>query len=1012
MVCSAGTARSPFCSLIRIVSLLCLSLVPLFSAWVAAAQAGPSSSQSSQTHKVPQDSNLPPAEQILSSYEGQAVTSVEIAGRPDLNTSDFQSKFVQKEGQPFAREKVEATAAALKETGQFQKVRIQVEPLSKGLRVLYVLEPAVWYGIFQFPGAERYAYSRLIQVSNYTSQAPYDAATVEQDRQRLLRFFRQEGYFKADVTARLQTDTKHGVVNVIFETSLGKKAKFGQVNITGVPPGQEEELHDQITGTLARFRGAAVRPGKTYKRPTLNKATNRLESHLQKKGYLAAQVKLSGAQYQADTNRADIQFNADPGTKTKVQVEGAHLWPWTKKTLLPVYQGVGVDPETVAEGEQSLSSYYQKKGYFDIKVSSQITGNDQLRTVTYRIAKGKKHSVTDVRTAGEQQLKADQLTPHIAVQKKHFLSHGQFSDQLVRASIKNLKGVYESQGFSSVQVTSNVINHGGDIEVTFHVTEGPRDVVSSLSIQGANTFSESQFAPKGLKVAAGQPYSQANVQSDRAGIMANYFRAGYLTASFRETAKQVSKNDPHHINVIYHIYEGPRVFTGDVLTLGRNYTRQRLIDQDVGILKPDQPLTETDLLTAGSSLYDHTGVFDWAEVDPKTQITTQSSEDVLVKVHEAKRNDFTYGFGFELINRGGSIPSGTAAVPNLPPVGLPSNFKTSQTTFYGPRGSFQYTRNNFRGKGESISFTAFAGRLDQRLGLFYINPNFRWTPWKSTFSFTYERNEQNPIFSSQQDVGSYQIQRFIDSAKKNLFFVRYSFSKTDLTRVEIPELVPPEDQHVRLSGFGANLTRDSRDNVLDEHKGVLDSLEVDLNSTKLGSSVNFAKLTSQAAIYRQKFHNIVWAGSIRVGLAQPFANSRVPLSERFFTGGGDSLRGFPLDGAGPQRNIYVCSSGETAPNCPQINVPSGGNEQLIINAESRIPLPIKKGLSVVPFYDGGNVFPNIGFHDFTSLYSNNVGIGLRYATPVGPIRIDLGHNLNPVPGVKSTQYFISIGQAF
>lgn len=976
------------------------------------AQTQKASPQSSATKKTPQDSQTPPAEQILSSYEGQAVTTVEIAGRPDLKTSQFEGKFAQKTGQPFSREKVEATVSALKATGQFQNVRIQVEPEAKGLRVLFVLDPAVYYGIFQFPGAERYPYSRLIQISNYTAQAPYDAATVERDRQRLLRFFQQEGFFKAQVSPSLQIDRTHGVVNIVFHSDLGRKAKFGQIQIAGVSPDRQKELHDQLTGPLARLRGAAIRPGKTYKRGTLDKATGRLESHLQKNGYLAAQVKLSGAEYNAQNNRADIHFNADPGTKINVQIQGAHLWPWTKKTLLPEYQGVGVDPETVQEGQQALSSYYQKKGYFDVKVSSDSTGNAQKRTVIYRVTKGKKHSVTGVHVTGEQQLKAEDLTPHIAVQKKHFLSHGEFSDQLVRASVKNLKGVYEAQGFSTVQVTPNVIRNGGDIEVTFHVTEGPRDIVSSLNIQGANTFPQSQFAPDGLKVVAGQPYSFTKVQSDRARIMANYFKAGYLTASFRETARQVSKNDPHHIDVTYHIYEGPRVFTGDVVTLGRTYTRQRLIDQDIDILKPDQPLTETKLLTAGSSLYDHTGVFDWAEVDPKSQITTQTSEDVLVKVHEAKRNDFTYGFGFELINRGGSIPSGTAAVPNLPPVGLPSNFKTSQNTFYGPRGSFQYTRNNFRGKGESVTFTAFAGRLDQRVGLFYINPNFRWTPWKSTFSFTAERNEQNPIFSSQQEVGSWQVQRFIDSAKKNLFFVRYSFSKTNLTRIEIPDLVPVEDRNVRLSGFGVNLTRDSRDNVLDAHKGVLNSVEVDLNSTKLGSSVNFAKLTTQAAIYRQKFHGIVWAGSIRVGLAQPFANSRVPLSERFFTGGGDSLRGFPLDGAGPQRNIYVCSSGETAPNCPQINVPSGGNEQLIMNAESRIPLPLKKGLSIVPFYDGGNVFPNIGFHDFTSLYSNNVGIGLRYSTPVGPIRIDLGHNLNPVPGVKATQYFISIGQAF
>jgi outer membrane protein assembly factor BamA len=328
----------------------------------------------------------------------------------------------------------------------------------------------------------------------------------------------------------------------------------------------------------------------------------------------------------------------------------------------------------------------------------------------------------------------------------------------------------------------------------------------------------------------------------------------------------------------------------------------------------------------------------------------------------------------------------------------------------------QYTRNNLRGKGESLSLTGFAGRLDQRAGIYYIDPNLHWSQWKSTTSFNAERNEENPIFSSQQETGTYQIQRFIDHAKKNLFFVRYSFSKTDLTRIEIPELVPTADQHVRLSGFGANLTRDTRDNPLDEHKGMLDSIEVDLNSTKLGSSVDFAKLTTQAAWYKEKFYHIVWANSIRIGLAQPYANSRVPLSEEFFTGGGDSLRGFPLDGAGPQRAVPVCTSstdcGCPTTNCAVINVPSGGNELLVINAEARIPVPLKRGLSIVPFYDGGNVFPQVGFHDFTSLYSNNVGVGLRYATPVGPIRIDLGYNLNSVPGVSAKQYFVSIGQAF
>ena len=613
--------------------------------------------------------------------------------------------------------------------------------------------------------------------------------------------------------------------------------------------------------------------------------------------------------------------------------------------------------------------------------------------------------------AGNKQLKTDELTPLITVKKSHLFSPGNYSEQLVRASTKNLLAIYQSEGFSSAQVTSSVAHKDGNLAVAFHVVEGARDIVSSLKIDGADTFPEAKFAPGGLKLAAGKPYSQKFVEADRANIVAHYLQAGYLTANFRETAAVASKNDPHHVNVVYHIYEGPQVFTQDVVTLGRQRTQQRLIDRDVATIVPNHPLTETALLTAESELYNHTGVFDWAEVDPRRQITTQTKEDVLVKVHEAKRNTMTYGFGFEIINRGGSIPSGTVALPGLPPVGLPSNFTVSQTTYYGPRGSFQYTRNNVRGKGESLSATAFAGRLDQRVAGYYIDPNFRWSTWGATASIFTEHNEENPIYSSQVENGSLQLQKFLDRKKHDIFFMRYSFSQTDLTRILIPDLVLPQDQHVRLSTIAANFTRDTRDNPLDAHKGMLQSVELDFNTTKLGSSVNFAKLIEQTAYYRPVFHNIVWANSLRIGLAQPFANSRVPLSEAFFTGGGNTLRGFPLDGAGPQRQVQVCSSGSST-DCSYIPVPSGGNEQLIINSEARIPVPIKQGLGLVVFYDGGNVFPTVGFHDFTSLYTNNVGLGLRYATPVGPIRIDLGHNLNPVPGVKSTQYFVSIGQAF
>ena len=658
----------------------------------------------------------PQTKDILPSYEGQNVTAIEIAGQPDLRTSQFASSISQHAGEPFSAEKLNETIANLERTGKFKTVRVQVSPEANGVRVLMVLEPAYYFGIFEFPGAGHFDYSRLTQVTNYPPESAYNADDIRQSTAKLISFFRQEGYFLATVEPEIQVDATHKLVNVLYHVTLNTRSKFGQIDINGTTPQETAKLSHDLQTFWARLRGAAIRPGKNYRRKTLTNAAQYLQKQLASQGYLNAQVKLAGAEYIAATNRADIHFNIDTGPIIHVKIEGAHLWSWTRKSLLPVYQGIGVDDEVVQEGNRYLISYFQAKGYFDAKVESHFQKSPSGDTILYQIQKGSKHRVQEVRLTGNRRGTTNRLMSFVSVKKAHFLSRGRFSESLLRSSTRNLTNVYRAAGFSNVKVTPTVVNNGQNIRVAFDIVPGTRDVVDSLQIAGANTLTQAQFAPHGLQLAPGKPYSQKLVQTDRNNILARYLELGYLTATFRETAKAASKNDPHHIDVVYHIYEGPQVFTDNVITLGRRHTQQRLINRDVASIQPTQPLTETKLLTAQSTLYNNAGVFDWAEVDPKRRITTQTSEDVLVKVHEAKRNQITYGFGFELVNRGGNIPSGTVAIPGLPPIGLPSNFTTSQKTYYGPRGTFEYTRNNMRGKGESLSLTAFAGRLDQRGG--------------------------------------------------------------------------------------------------------------------------------------------------------------------------------------------------------------------------------------------------------------------------------------------------------
>jgi outer membrane protein assembly factor BamA len=728
---------------------------------------------------------------------------------------------------------------------------------------------------------------------------------------------------------------------------------------------------------------------------------------LAKEAHLDAKVKLISANYNPSNNHADIAFSVQPGPVIDVKVQGAHVWSWSKKSLLPVYQGVGVDPEIIQEGRQNLTSYFQAKGYFDTKVTVNTMQQPSGETILYQITRGPRHKVSDVDIAGNQTLSETDLLSHVPVQKAHLFSHGKYSQNLVRTSVSNLKRVYQAEGFSDVKVTPEVKQNGGNIDVTFRVEEGPRDVVDAMQIVGNNSQPISTLAPKGLNLAVGKAYSQKLVQEDRNQIMAKYLNLGYLTAAFREKASIVGK-DKHHLNVVYQIDEGPQVKTADLVTLGRATTRQALIDRQTTI-PVGSPLREDQMLSSEGRLY-NLGVFDWAEIDPRRRITTQTQEDVLVKVHEAKKNDLTYGFGFDVINRGGSLPSGTVAVPGLPVIGLNKNFRTSQKTFWGPRALLQYTRKDLWGKAETLNFSGLAARLDQRGAVTYTDPYFRGTNWSSSLNISGEHDEQNPIFTSLMGQAGFQLQRALNPDKTTNLFLRYNYSQTGLTNLLIPDLVPAQDRHVRLSMVSANYVRDTRDFPLDAHKGLYETFEADLNPSALGSNVDFGRFIGQTAYYKKIRYDTIWANSIRLGFAKAIlGNTHVPLSEEFFSGGGSTLRGFPLNGAGPQHTIPACGNPADPSTCSPISVPVGGNQLFIVNSEFRIPVPLKKGLSVVPFYDGGNVFRTIGFH---GQYTNSAGVGFRYATPVGPIRVDFGHNFNAPPGVQSFQYFITIGQAF
>ncbi|HEY2823698.1 MAG TPA: BamA/TamA family outer membrane protein [Candidatus Acidoferrum sp.] len=800
-------------------------------------------------------------------------------------------------------------------------------------------------------------------------------------------------------------------MNVIFNCNLGKRAKVGRILIEGVSEEDDRNLHQTLSSPWAKVSGASLKTGQKYSWKRTQKGMDRMRGYYRPSGRLAPKFDFQ-PRYDSDSNTADLHFKIDPGQILDVKIEGAKIWKRTLRKLVPIYQEGAADQYLVDQGARNLKNYFQSKSYFDAAVSADTENAADRLTITYRVDLGTKHKVSRVLFTNNKYFSDPELQERISINKAKFLfGRGKYSDSLLKKSTDSLVAMYRNEGFSSVKIVQQIARDGKFVDVEFVITEGPRDKVHSLEIADSRGPVEVSFLGRSLRMLPGKPYSAHHLAEDRSQLLARYLNRGYPNATLEANVRPTVEG-AHEFDVKYEIKEGQLIKIQELVLLGPEHSKPDFIENVAGKeLHVGQPLSQQQLFESESALYG-LGIFDWASVTGSDFAQGASMEPVLVRVQESKRSTLDLGGGIEVIPRSGNVPVGSVALPGLPPIDLGDKFTVSQESFFGPRGSLQYARHDIRGRAETATIGFVMSRLDQRGTFTYADPYLHGSRWSSLFSLTGERTTENSIYTAVLGTASFQFERQLNKKKTQKAVFGYLYQRTDLTDILIPDLVLPQDEHVRVSGPQAQYLRDTRDRPLDAHHGQFQSVSFLWASKSLSSSADFMRFLAQTSFYKPVTSNLVWANNFRVGIAIPFGNSLVPLSESFFTGGADSLRGFPINGAGPQRPVQVCSNPQDPSTCSLISVPVGGKLLAIVNSEVRFPLRIYKGLGAAVFYDGGNVYSAINARQFADNYTNSVGIGLRYNTKVGPIRIDLGHNLKPIPGVKATQYFITLGQAF
>ena len=938
-----------------------------------------------------------PAE--TSDYEGQTVVRVEfVPPRQPLTQSHLARVVRVKQGGPLRLSDVRETIHGLFAAGRYSsQIRVEAEPVEGGVAVRFHAEPSWYIGEVRVTGVPAPpTENQLVNIAGlelgelYTNEK---RAIAEQAVRGLLE---HNGFFLPRIALATSDNDESQQRDIEIRVQSGPRAVIGDVIVSGPDPRPDASPAVEELRRIAQWRR-----GKPFHQRHIQKGLDRLEEHFQRRGRWQSEIRVTGRQFDPDNGAVTFVLFLDPGPRVEVTVEGAEFSRAELRRYIPVFEEGVVDDDLLEEGRRNLRDVLQSRGYFNARVEvDRALGREAEVGLVYRIDRGPRHRMARLDIRGYSFFDLETIRERMLVREKTFsLRRGRFNETLLARDRQAIEDLYIANGFRDVKVESRVEDdyrgREGDLAVFIHIEEGVPTFVEHVRIHGADNNPAEQFYPD-LASAPGQVFSELNVATDRDLILGTYFDDGFQDARFSWRAEPGSA--ARLVVIDYEIQEGERLFVRRPIASGFSHTRRSLVDSQIRIA-PGEPLSQSRMLETQRRLYD-LGIFSKVAVDLQNPEGDEPSKNVLLQLQEARRWTVAVGGGAEFARIGGNTADVTS------PVGEAS---------FSPRITLELTRLNVRGIGHTASVRTRFSNLQQRALFTYEAPRtFNSDKWRMIVSGLVDTSRNVRTFTGRRSEVALQLQQKV--SKPTTFLYRYTFRRTSIDENTLqitPELIPLQAQPVRVALFSGTYIQDRRDDPTDATKGMFNSVDLSLASGGWGSQADFARFLGQNSTYHRLSKSFVLARTVQLGLITPrgaavsspspgfdFASNpdqRIPLSERFFGGGANSHRGFPVNQAGPRD--------------PTTGFPIGGGALFVNSVELRFPL-IGENIGGVLFHDSGNVYSRLHRISFRSRQDaitaaggtagyefdymvHAVGFGLRYRTPVGPVRLDLSYSLNP-----------------
>jgi len=703
-----------------------------------------------------------------------------------------------------------------------------------------------------------------------------------------------------------------------------------------------------------------------------------------------------GKQYSAETARNDVRAILELGHFDNVEVrfeksDGVLMFlvnekPYIEKIIFKGNKQFSAaklrsestlkekdfyDMAKFEETKRKILTLYKDGGYADAQIEVHPTVNQETNkmTMTFLITENNKITVGGVKIEGVISFREKKVLRQMKTRPKKV-----FKEEVFLNDLKALEAFYKNNGFMDFKIVTTSTTYNDtrtQLFITINISEGLRYSIGSVSFEGNSAVSDREMT-RIIRLRKGDEFKQERIMDTLQGIYEAYSNRGYLHASV-EPRFEKDEKEQGIVNITFAIKENSVVYVGNIYIDGLVSTKEKVIRREI-LLKEGQVLAADRVRRSVERIF-NLGFIDGAE----PQILPTGSPDIMdlvFNITEGKPGMITAGAGY------------------------------SSVDYFV--GSLQFQHTNLFGLGQKLN-------LLWEFGARRTNYEISWTePWifEKNASLTLSAYDIDRVRDYMNTTSAYNENRVGVSANVGprisdyvalLFGYTYEFVKLYNIdpSVEQDILAATDLSKDRTSSVLAQITYDSRDYIFDPSRGNRQLLNLQVAGGPLGGNVNFVKSTARSTWFFPTFWKFVLSFNLNLGIIGSYGGQdSVPLYERFYVGGADTVRGYKYQ--------------------TEIGPANGGTVMGVLNIEYKFPIVADKGKTVLQgafFYDIGGTWAdtnkiNLSLGTGETNLRSGVGFGIRFATPVFPLRLDWGYGLNHKPGETLQQFYFTIGNVF